>query len=67
MYPMKGWEIHRESGQGIKGGIPRTVSRVRNAKQDIRATSFCMVDQLCSKKEGPHCIKNGKQILVEDT
>ena len=56
-----------DSGQGRKGGIPRTASRVRSTKQDIRATTFCMVDQLFPEKEGPHRIKNGKQILVEDT
>ena len=55
-----------ESGQGRKGGIPLTASRVRSAKQDIRATSFCMVDQVFTEKEGPHRIKNGKQILAED-
>ena len=56
-----------ESGQGRKGGIPCTASRVINIKQDIRATSFHMVNQVCPEKEGPHRIKNGKQILAEDT
>ena len=66
MYPMEGWEIHMESGQGRKGGIPRTASRVCSTKQDIRATSFSIVDQVYPEKEGPHHIKNGKQILAED-
>ena len=56
-----------ESGQGRKGGITRTASRVRSTKQDIRATRFHMVDQVCPKKEVPHRIKNGKHILAEDT
>ena len=56
-----------ESGQGRKGGIPRTASRLRSSKQNIRETSFCMVDQVCTEKEGLHRIKNGKQILAEDT
>ena len=56
-----------ESGQGRKGGIPRTSSIVSSTKQDIRATRFCMVDQVCPEKEGPHSIKNGEQILAEDT
>ena len=67
MYQMEVWELHMESGQGHKGGIPRTASRVRIAKQNIIATSFCMVDQACPEKEGLHRIKNGKQILTEDT
>ena len=56
-----------ESGQGRKGNIPRTASRVRSTKQDIRETSFHMVYQVCPEKEGPDHIKNGKQILAEDT
>ena len=56
-----------ESGQGRKGCIPRTASRLRSTKQDIRATRFCMVDQVCPEKAGPHSIKNGEQILAEDT
>ena len=56
-----------ESGPGRKVGIPHTASRVISIKQDIRATRFNMVDQVCHKKEGPHRIKNGKQILAEDT
>ena len=39
-----------ESGQGRQGGIPNTASRVRSTKQDIIATSFRMVDQVCPKK-----------------
>ena len=53
-----------ESSQGRKGGIARTSNRVRSTKQDIRATRFRMVDQLCPEKEGPHRIKNGKQIFA---
>ena len=64
---MEGWELHTEFSQRRKGGIPCTSSRVRSTKQDIRATSFRMVDQVCPEKEGPHRIKNGKQILAEDT
>ena len=56
-----------ESGQGRKGGIPSTASRVRSEKQNTRATRFCIVDQVCPEKEGPHRIKKGKQILAEDT
>ena len=56
-----------ESGQGRKGGITRTASKVCSTKKDIRATSFHMVDQVCPEKEGQHRIKNGKQILAEDT
>ena len=55
------------SGQGSKGGIPRKSSRVLITKQDIRATIFLIVDQVCPEKEGPHRIKNGKQIFAEDT
>ena len=64
---MEGWELQMESSQGRKGYITRTDNRVNSTKQDIRATSFCMVDQVCPEKEGPHRIKNGKQILAEDT
>ena len=67
MYPMEVWEIHMESGQGRKGSIPCIANIVHSTKQDIRATSFFMVDQVCPEKEGPHSIKNGKQILAEDT
>ena len=56
-----------ESGQGLKEGTPRTASRVRSVKHDIRATRFCMVDQICPEKEVPHRIKKGKQILAKDT
>ena len=56
-----------ESGQGRKGGIPSTASRVRSEKQNTRATIFCIVDQVCPEKEGPHRIKKGNQILEEDT
>ena len=64
---MEGWELYIKSGQKCKGGIPHTSSIVRSTKQDIRATIFCMVDQVCPEKEGPHLIKNGRQILAEDT
>ena len=67
MYPMEGWDIHMESVQGRKVGISRKSSRVCSRKQDIRATIFCMVDQVCPEKEGPHHIKNSKQIFAEDT
>ena len=67
LYPMEGWDLHMESGQGRKGGILRTYSRLCSTKQDIRATSLSIVDQVYPEKEGPHRIKNGKQILAEDT
>ena len=56
-----------ESGQERNGGIPCTYSRVCSTKQDIRATSCHMEDQVCPEKEGMNCIKNSKQILAEDT
>ena len=50
MYPVEVWDLHMESGQGQKGGIPRIANIVCSTKQDIIATSFCMVDQVCSEK-----------------
>ena len=64
---MEGWDLHMEPSQGRKGGMPCTSSRVHITKYDIRATRFCIVDQVCPEKEGPHRIKNGKQILAENT
>ena len=56
-----------ESVQGRKRGISCTASRVLSTKQDIRATIFHMVDQVCPEKEGPNRMKNVKQILAEGT
>ena len=39
-----------ESGQVRKVDIPCTANRVRSTKQDIRATIFRMVDQVCPEK-----------------
>ena len=34
---------------------------------DTNKLNATPVDQVCPEKEGPHSIKNGKQILDEDT
>ena len=41
-----------EFSQGRKGVINRTASRVCITNQDIRATIFRMVDQVCPEKKG---------------